>query len=356
MKRFLLFFVVILSTAFVLYAQEVSPEDEGQYKLALEYSDNGNANKAIAIYNQLLEKYPGNCHFLYELAYCHYVKQDFKRAAKILGKAEKGENALAIMYALDGNCLDEMGKPKKAIQEYLEGLERCAGCGQLYLDLGTSLRSMGDYDSAVELYTKGIEADPHYSSNYYRISQLLCMSNEPVWGIIYGEIHELLSPNSRRSEELSKAIYDAYNANMKMENDSTYHVSLTSKNSVSMNGIGEPEIPFELIYEACISSPGDIDIIREKGHMDMLSLVEARRNFLTKCFASELNQEFLYPIFKYQQMVLEAGHWEAYNMWLLRKGDDVEFAAWLNANEDKFNAFVDWYNEHIFDPVEVVKK
>ena len=72
-------------------------------------------------------------------------------------------------------------------------------------------------------------------------------------GITDGEIHELLQPNSRRSEELSKAIYDAY------------------------------------------------------------------------------------------------------NMWLLRKGNDDEFSDWFDANEDKFNAFVDWYSDHIYDPVEVVK-
>lgn len=63
-------------------------------------------------------------------------------------------------------------------------------------------------------------------------------------GITDGEIHELLQPNSRRSEELSKAIYDAYNANMKYENDSTYHVSLTQMNQISMTDDGELDIPF----------------------------------------------------------------------------------------------------------------
>ena len=48
MKRFIYLFIVSLSAGFASYAQELSPEDEDQYQLALEYSDNGNANKAVA--------------------------------------------------------------------------------------------------------------------------------------------------------------------------------------------------------------------------------------------------------------------------------------------------------------------
>lgn len=356
MKRIVILFVLMLSTAFMSYAQEISQEDVDRYQLALEYSDNGNANKAIEIYNQLLEKYPGNGTFQYELAYCHYVKQDFKLAAKILEKAEKGDDIQPAMYALHGNCLDMIGKQDKAIEKYQEGIEKYPDFGQLYLELGTVYRSREEWNLALEAYTEGINADPYFPSNYYRISQLLCMSNEPVWGIIYGEIHELLLPNSRRSEELSKAIYDAYNANMKFENDSTYHVSLTSMNRISVTDDAELDIPLEVLYEIYVSSRlEDLDIIREKGHLDMLSLVKDRLNFLTKCFADGANQKYLLPIFKYQQMVLEAGHWEAYNMWLLRKGNDEEFSDWMAANEDKFDAFVDWYEDHNFDPVEVVK-
>lgn len=355
MKRFLLLSIVIFTTNFISYAQELSKEDENQYRLAMEYSDNGNANKAIDIYKQLLNKYPGNGNIQYELAYCHYVKQDFKNAAKILENAEKG-NGSAIMYALHGNCLDMMGKQDKAIAKYQEGILKYPDFGQLYLELGTVYRSRNDLNLAVEAYTKGIEADPYYSSNYYRISQLLCDSNEPVWGIIYGEIHELLSPNSRRSEELSKAIYDAYNANMRFENDSTFHVSLTQKNQIFMADDGELDIPFEILYESLVASRlEDLDTVKEKGHLDMLSLVEDRYAFLTECFADGANQKYLFPIFKYQQKVLEAGHWEAYNMWLLRKGNDDEFSDWINANEDKFNAFAEWYSKNNFDPIKVVK-
>lgn len=356
MKRILFLLIVTLATAFVAYSQKLSKEDDSLYQLALEYSDNGNANKAIEIYGKLLEKYPDNSVLQYELAYCHYVKQDFKKAAKILEKAEKGDGAMGIMYAIHGNCLDMMGKQEKAIAKYKEGIDKFPDFGQLYLELGTVYRSRNDNNAAVEAYTKGIQVDPYYASNYYRLSQLLCMSSEPVYGIIYGEIHQLLSPNSRRSEELSKAIYDAYNANMKIDNDSTYRVSLTRKDQVEMTEDGKMEVPFEILYEAYIASRlENINTIRQKGHMDMMSLVETRLLFLTSCFADGANHKYILPIFKYQQMVLNAGHWEAYNMWLLRMGNEEEFSSWIADNVDKFNAFADWYRDHNFDPVKVVE-
>ena len=99
----------------------------------------------------------------------------------------------------------------------------------------------------------------------------------------------------------------------------------------------------------------DIETIGKKGHLDMMSLAKDRLAFLTNCFADVDNRKYLFPIFKYQQKVLEAGHWEAYNMWLLRKGNDDEFSDWINANEEKFNAFAEWYSKNNFDPIKVVK-
>lgn len=351
MKKFCLALTVVLFAATSLFAQEFSKEEQDAINLAYEYSDNGNANKAIDIYTSLLKKYPNNSTLLYEMAYCYVVKQDFKTAIKWLKKSEAGNAPFGGAYAMHGNCLDNMGKRKEAIEKYKEGLSLFPDFGQLYLELGTTYALEDRLNEAVDTYTQGIKVAPFYTSNYYRISQLLCQTNEPVWGIIYGEIHELLDPNSRRSEELSAAIYDAYNSNMRFTNDSTFRVSLTAIDQLSVAEDGETlVVPFENLFEQYTSRMEDPFIVKEKGHLDMLSLVENRRAFITRMFENGQNQQFLYPIFKYQQKILEAGHWEAYNMWLLRKGNDEEYSAWLEDNEEKFKAFANWYKENNFDP------
>lgn len=348
MKRFLLLLFILLAAP-VTFAEDISDEDYEQYRLAIEYSDNGNANLAIDIYNKLIKKYPDYTDFHYELGYCYMVKQDFKKAYSILSKAEKQEGASGNLYALEGNCLDNMGKPEIAIAKYEEGLARFPDCGHLYLELGIMHQKKEEYDEAVSLYRRGIEAEPDYTSNYFRCASLLCYSSEPVWGIVYAEIHQLLQRKSRRSDVMSKAMYDAYNNHITVEKDTLIHYSLTQENMIQSDK-GKNEVPFEAVFEILNVQQEDFARIKEKGHLDLTSLVEKRRQFFNSCFTEGNYWKFYYPVFRFQQKVLDAGYWEAYNMWLLRKGNEEEFDAWYKANALKYNDFIAWFNNQPFDP------
>lgn len=351
MKRIIVSILALFAITLVSFAQRYTKEEEKSIELAMEFVDNGNANKAIDIYKQLLKDHPKDGFLTYEMAYCYYAKQDFKTVIKLLEKVEKGTDVDGYTYALHGNSLDNLGKRQQAIEKYKEGLSKFPDFGQLYLELGTVYYSLDRLDEAVEAYTTGIKVDPSFTSNYYRISQLLCKSNEPVWGIIYGEIHELLSPNSRRSEELSEAIFEAYNHNMKFQSDTTFLLTLTTKKALAKED-GSYEIPFEVLFEYYSVAPEVAIAVQGNGSVDIKSLTESRRNLITNMFKDGQNQEYLYPIFKYQQRVLEAGHWEAYNMWLLRKGNEEEFSNWMEENREKLSAFANWYKENNFDPVD----
>lgn len=351
MKRLFVVLMSFCSAAVLLFAQKYSEEDNALIQSAIEFSDNGNADKAIDIYNQMLKKYPQDSGLLYEMAYCHYVKQDFKKAIRLCKKAESMESPGGFVYALHGNSLDNMGKRNQAIKIYKEGISRYPDFGQLYLELGTVYAVENKLNEAVASYSDGIKAEPSYPSNYYRISQILCQSNEPVWGIVYGEIHQLLSPTSRRSEELSELMYVAYNSHIGVDNNGKLRVTLTSKRGITFDG-ESLHVPFEILFQEYSTREEDLDIIKEKGHLDMLSLAENRKVFLTRMFQDGQNQEYLYPIFKYQQKVLEAGHWEAYNMFLLRAGSSDEFEAWFKEHKDQFTAFARWFAENPFNPAE----
>ena len=116
MKRLLLSLLTVFACVSLSYAQEYTKEDKKLIEQAIEWSDNGNANKAIELYDQLLKKYPNDGTLLYEKAYCYIVKQDFQTAEKLLGKAESN-GAAGFAYALHGNCLDNLGKKEEAIKQ-----------------------------------------------------------------------------------------------------------------------------------------------------------------------------------------------------------------------------------------------
>jgi hypothetical protein len=55
-----------------------------------------------------------------------------------------------------------------------------------------------------------------------------------------------------------------------------------------------------------------------------------------------------YPnvLFTYQKQIKDAGHMEAYNHWVLMKGDENGFGKWLSANKGKWDSFVKWFGDN----------
>jgi len=48
-------------------------------------------------------------------------------------------------------------------------------------------------------------------------------------------------------------------------------------------------------------------------------------------------------LFDFQKKIKDAGHLEAYNHWLLMKGEESSFEEWVALNRGKWNGFVSWF-------------
>lgn len=80
--RQLLFVIVAMFFATTAFGQNTfTQEEETIINQAYEYSDNGNAEKAIAIYNDLLKNHPGDPTIRYEIAYCYNILKQYQEAA-----------------------------------------------------------------------------------------------------------------------------------------------------------------------------------------------------------------------------------------------------------------------------------
>jgi hypothetical protein len=79
--------------------------------------------------------------------------------------------------------------------------------------------------------------------------------------------------------------------------------------------------------------------------IDINSLDRIRQSFVNYYFSSQ-KEAFPNVLFDYQKKIKDAGHMEAYNHWILMKGDEASFGVWQKQNEDKWNAFIDWFNEN----------
>lgn len=350
-KLYALLIVLVMSPSFMAMAQ-YTEEEQLLIDQAINFSDNGQEKKAISIYKKLLKKHPSDGSLMYEMAYSYYHMANYTKAIEVLEKGEKLDDAEGIMYAIHGNSLDILGKPDEALAKYQEGIERFPECGQLYLESGIIYSMRKDYMNAIDFWSRGIEAEPDFPSNYFRLAQILCCTNEPVYGIIYGETFELMQPATERADELSWRIYEAYADNITMPSDSSIRYHLTDK-EIYDAGPGGPKFNFEAMYEFFLARPEDFDILKEKGRLGILDLAQNRKKFLETFFADGNNSKDLLPVFKYQQKVIAAGHWDAYNMFIMREGDEAAFREWVDANEEAFDAFLKWFcaDENQFDPI-----
>lgn len=351
MKR--IFLLLILSVfSLSALAQVFSEEENERIDLALTYSDNGREDEAIAIYDELIKKHPDVSGLKFEKAYCYYQKQDYKNAYKTLKPTLSAPDANPQYFAVAGNAQDMMGKPKDALKTYQAGLEKFPDSGYLHLETGNVLIGLGYTAQGVGYYEHGIEVDPGFASNYYRAAQYL-FSDYPIKSIIYAETHNLIyDPNGPRWPEVSKLLYDAYNENIHFEAD-TVRTTFARDRTITIDkkdvesGASPTSlleqmsrIARELSFSDAMNESVDAEALKAAGgQLTLAELTAIRRRFLEHFEAKEQDR---YPVFAVQRKVLDAGHWEAYNMFMLREGRPEEFKAWLQDHESDLIAYFEF--------------
>lgn len=200
-----------------------------------------------------------------------------------------------------------------------------------------------DYEEAIRLHERGIEADPTYPTNYHRLAlHFILNSQNECWGMIYGELLMNIERHTDRAGSTSKLLYDTYKKEITFPTDSTASVSFFSTAVVdvmSISGGGTMKLPFGTMgYEIPLSIA-----VAGEDSIDLASLDRIRTRFIDGYYQNNLDQEYPNLLFAFQKKVRDAGYMQAYNYWLLRKGNDREFKAWQAEHREAYEAFLEWF-------------
>ena len=338
--------LLLITTGQILYGQTTNKEKAlAKGKEAIQLMDNGKIDESIKLLQEAQKLDPDRIDYPYELALAHYLKEDYKNAIKILKKIIKHKDVNERTFQLLGNSHSMLGKSKKAFKIYDAGLKKFPKSGMMYLEKGNVHWGKQEYDKALAYYEKGIEIDPKFTSNYYRATIIYCNSTEEVWGMIYGEIFMNLERNSNRTAEISQLLYDTYKSEIKFIGGDTVSVSFSQNATVNINNLSYPTkmiLPFGVgVYEPTLL----FSILSEKT-INLTTLNNIRSAFIDNYFNN--GHDKIYPniLFSYQKRVKEAGHIEAYNHWILMKGNEDEFGEWYSENEEKWENFVKWFTDN----------
>lgn len=325
------------------FSQSKKEEAAAKGRLAIRLEDEGKVDEAITLLEEARKLDEDNRVYMYELALAYYLKKEFNKAIDLLEKTVKYRDVQDADYQLLGNAYDNIGKSEKAIDTYDKGLKKFPKSGSLYLERGIMEMGKKEYNKALNFYEKGIEAAPEFPSNYYWAARIFCSSTEELWGMIYGEIFLNLEPNTKRTKEISKLLYDTYKSEIKVESDTSWSVSFSKNNTMTLEDLKSGKLPYGVsVYEPIVM----LSMLSAGKSVDLASLDKMRSQFVDMYFEKNHDKKYPNVLFSFQKKIKNAGHMEAYNYWVLSNGDPEGFAKWQAANKSKWDAFIVWFNDN----------
>ncbi|NML39731.1 tetratricopeptide repeat protein [Chitinophaga sp. G-6-1-13] len=337
------------------YAQQDSIQAREKAIAAIRLMDSGEPEKSIPLLEEAAKLDPKNLAWPYEMAYAYYQMKDYDKSLGILKKLARRDDTNDRVFQLLGNSYDMLDKREKAIEAYEKGLKLFPAAGNLYLERGVMEIIVKDYNKALAYFEAGIKAAPMFASNYYWAAKIFCNNTEEeVWGMIYGEIFLNLERNTRRTVEISKALYLTYKSEIKFNGD-TATVSFSKNNVINVaydvkdgaDALADQLKNLQLPYGGLIFEPNMAAAVGMEKDINLQSLNRIRARFL-EFYQQKFRKMAKAPIvlFDYQQQVNDAGLLEPYNYWILGYGQEQEFANWRAANEDLFKRFLEWLKDH----------
>ncbi|GAB3582421.1 tetratricopeptide repeat protein [Hymenobacter daeguensis] len=331
-----------LSTSLASLGQTAKQDAETKGLNAIRLMDEGKLDEAIGLLQEAHKLDPARSAYPYELGLAYYQQKKYAQALEMLEPLIKLSDASDRTFELLGNAYDSNGNSPQAIEVYEAGMRKFPTSGRLPLELGIVYMGRKDFDKAIGYFERGIRIAPEFSSNYYWASKLFCNSSEEVWGMIYGELFINLEPNSQRTFEISKLLYDTYKSEIKFAGADTVEVSFSKSNVIVPVKGQKLKLPYGgMVYEPVML----MSVIGEKG-VDLNALDRIRTNFVENYYRLPASKNIPNVMFDYQRQIKQAGHLEAYNHWLLLAGDEAGFSQWEKDNPEKWKAFLQWFKNN----------
>lgn len=323
---------------------------------AIELMDNGEYESSIIKLEAAKALDPNNYVYDYEIAYAYNLQQQYPKAIEILEQLVKEyETFNDQCYQNLGNFYDLNDQPDKAMEAYERGIEKFPNSGRIYLEMGVvTAQREKEYEKALGYWEKGIEVAPYYSSNYFHATNIMSLSDQKMWAILYGEAFLLLEPSGERHKMISKLVFDLHNSCVEIEKGKKGDLSTSFCRTTIMTpeALSAGKLPLSLNYELGMTLGLTLAVnkqIRKSRALDFDAVVMMRSTFLSFWQDKELDKEFPLAVFDFEKRVNEEGHLEAYQRWLLMYGDIKAFEAYLKENENTFLKFWDWFKESSFE-------
>jgi tetratricopeptide (TPR) repeat protein len=143
-------------TGFLFAMLMASPgQAQQKYKLANEYYNAGEYEKAATLYESLYAENPKNKTYFNWFIQCLIDLRLFDKASKSIQAELKKNPEDVSLYVTNGNLLERQGFPDKAKQEYQKAISSLGSDLSAVTTLANTFTTLAKYDFAIETYLKG---------------------------------------------------------------------------------------------------------------------------------------------------------------------------------------------------------
>ena len=339
-KGIVSFLIVLVSTTLLRAQQAINwptPETKQMYEQARTFLSNGNVRQAIPLFQQLTTLTPDQMVVFRDLGNAYYLAGSYDQADKTLNTLIESGRADEQCYYIAASSKQSQKDEKKAKKILSKGIDKYPGSGLLYHQYGKIYDDVNDEANALSKWVSGIHADPLFRINYYDAARTYYLTSKPVWAIIYGEIFINLEQLTPRSYETRKMVMAAYRK----------FFTLAAANAAEFNKAknNQPDNFEDAVTQTLMKlAPVVNDGITTE------NLVMLRTRFMMDW---HLNYAAKYPFtsFTFQDDLLRAGKFDAYNQWLFGKAENTaQFEGWMKYHPDAIPGLQKWMETHVLRP------
>ncbi len=334
--KFLFSLLLLLSVSAGSWAQTgllwPLPEIERVYEQGREALSRGDFRTAKTLFQQAADLAPEIPQAREDLAYAKLLSGDADGALTSLDPLFSARTAGPQAYRTAADAYRKLKKTTDAAKMLRNGLRAYPNSGLLFGEQGQLEESSGKPEEALKSWLNGIEFDPAFYLNYYNAAQQYVFSKKLVWCLIYAETFLLYEYKTPRAAEVRQMLFAAYRRFF-------FPNALDEKLNPGSTRIGNRNPrSFEEAVEITLRRQAPV----VSGGVTTETLTMLRTRFLVE-WNEEWAQRYPYALFRYQDAMLRAGVFEAYNQQLLGRAEAGSgFEKWVEFHTKAIPEFATW--------------
>lgn len=310
---------IFLGSVFTLISFHLTAQTSAELtETARKFTRQGDYGNAILVLNRAVAQNPKNLDIQRELALNYYLQRDFKTARTIITPLVDKKESDVMTFQVAANIFKGAQDIKELEKLYKKGLKKFPDSGPLNAEYGELLYAKKDFN-AIKYWEKGIAADPSYPMNYYHAAKYYYLTQEKILGLLFAETFINLESYTSRTLEMKNILLDGYK-------------KLFAQAQLGTAGAKRPFS--DAVLEVFQKQAG---VVMQGVQTETLSMVRTR--FILQWFY-DYGTKYPYKLFEYQQQLLRAGLFEAYNQWIFTAASNLtQYQNWQQTHAEEAEKF-----------------